>query len=232
MLVVLRQVCNHPLSLPSDAYEFQIYVSKIKFSTKIELQHFRFWQNKQDDNKPVRIYELEDIVKVCQLYMNKMEQWFVTPDPEERHCFILQKDNPVYDIDKKTKKPKENENGMVRVKDGVHIMFPYLCTETELQLIFRDDVYKSDECDKILEKFKFDNAYADIFDKAVIDRNNWQMYGSSKKKNAQAYKVVKIVEIYDNKYTEIPLNTYTSKNLVKLLSVRNKDELSLIKYEP
>ena len=197
---------------------------------KIDMD-FRFWQEPQINDKPKRIYDLEDIIKICQLYMKKMEQWFITPDPDERHCFILQKDNPVYDIDKKSKSPKKNEQEQLRVKDGVHIMFPYLCTETELQLIFRDDVYKSEECDVILGKFNFDNAYADIFDKAVIDRNNWQMYGSSKNKDAQAYKVVKIVEIYENDYKEIPLNTYTSKELVKLLSVRNKDELSMLKIE-
>ena len=34
------------------------------------------------------------------------------------------------------------------------------------------------------------HPYADIFDRAVIDRNNWQMYGSSKNKQAGAYKSI------------------------------------------
>ena len=51
-----------------------------------------------------------------------------------------------------------------------------------------------------------------------------------KKKNAQAYKVVKIVEIYDNKYNEIPLNTYTSKDLVKLSLCWLCDENIVKKY--
>ena len=32
----------------------------------------------------------------------------------------------------------------------------------------------------VFDKYSFDNTYADVFDRAVIDRNNWQMYGSTK----------------------------------------------------
>ena len=44
---------------------------------KIDID-FRYWQSKNNDSKPQRIYTLEDIIKVCQLYMEKMEEWLVT----------------------------------------------------------------------------------------------------------------------------------------------------------
>lgn len=192
---------------------------------KIDLD-FRSWQS-IDDGEPERLYQMEDIVKICQRYMVSMEQWLVNPDPCERECFILEK--PKASFDKKNGVIKTNDRGEKRIKDGVHIMFPYICTKTFLQLQFREFVFKN--CDDILGKYKYDNSYADIFDRAVIDRNNWQMYGSSKGKDAYAYKVTKILEIYTDKTNEINLKKYTDMELVKLLSVRNKDLESLIKYE-
>ena len=191
---------------------------------KIDLD-FRAWQK---GDKPKRLYEIEDIIKICQLYMESMEEWLVTPDPCERECFILEKEAPVYDKDKKGE-IKTNEKGERRVKDGVHIMFPKICTKTFLQLEFRNTVYKA--CGKILDKYNYDNGYADIFDRAVIDRNNWQMYGSSKNKESYTYRVTRIIEVYSDKYINVDCKTYNSRQLVKLLSVRNKTLASLIKYE-
>ena len=55
----------------------------------------------KDIVEPQRIYEMEDIIKICQLYMEIMEQWVDTPDKEERRCFILEKERPRFDLDKK-----------------------------------------------------------------------------------------------------------------------------------
>ena len=108
-------------------------------------------------------------------------------------------------------------------------MFPYISTNVLLQLKFRDFVYK--DCAEILDKYEFDNTYADIFDKAVIDKNNWQMYGSTKNRESKAYKVTKILEIYNDKYKEVSLNNYNNFELINLLSIRNKEDQALIKYE-
>ena len=62
------------------------------------------------------------------------------------------------------------------VKDGVHIMFPYIVTEPAIQHYFRDDVLHS-------TKHLFPeaiNEIDDIVDVAVLDKNGWMMYGTSK----------------------------------------------------
>ena len=85
---------------------------------------------------------MEDIIKICQLYIKSIEHWLVSPDPNERICFIQEKNSAVFDLNKDNER-KVNENGEYRVKDGVHIMFPYICTSNILQLEFRNFVYKN-----------------------------------------------------------------------------------------
>ena len=182
----------------------------------------------KDVEKPTRLYEMEDIIKICQRYMESMEFWLEDPEPEERYCFILEKPDAIFDRDK-SGDIKVNEDGNKKIKDGVHIMFPNICTKTFLQLQLRNEVYK--DIGDVLDKYNYDNSYADIFDKAVIDRNNWQMYGSTKSHTSYTYKVTKILEIYKDHYKEIPLKTFSTIDLVKLLSVRNKEDEALIKYE-
>jgi len=184
-----------------------------------------------DNEIPDRIYNIEDIYKICQRYMESMEEWLVTPDPIERNCFIMEKPNAVFDLDRKSGEIKKNEKGEKKIKDGVHIMFPYICTNTFLQLEFRNTVYKN--IGDILDKYNYEESYAEIFDRAVIDRNNWQMYGSNKGKEFSTYKVTKIIEVYNNSFKDIDidLQNYDNKKLLKLLSVRNKTEESMIKYE-
>merc|ERR1712196_692918 len=46
---------------------------------KIDLD-FRAWQKVDENQQPKRLYEIEDIIKVCQRYMTSMEKWLVTPD--------------------------------------------------------------------------------------------------------------------------------------------------------
>jgi len=195
---------------------------------KIDLD-FRQYQDTTAEI-PERAYKMEDIIKVCQLYMSVMEEWLVSPDPHERYCFILEKPNARYDYDKKGE-IKVDSTGKRRVKDGVHIMFPYICTKTFLQLEFRSTVYKQVEKSGLFQKYNYAESCADIFDKAVIDRNNWQMYGSNKGKEFETYMVSKIIEVYSDRTEDIPCSKYTSKELVKLLSVRNRDEAAMIQYE-
>ena len=195
---------------------------------KIDLD-FRAWQKCEDGDVPQRLYKMEDIIKICQLYMKVMEDWLITPDPNERECFIMEKDHPGFDKDNNGN-IKVNDVGEKRIKDGVHIMFPNITTKTFLQLEFRKYVFKN--CEDILDKYNYDNSYANIFDRCVIDRNNWQMYGSRKNTDSLAYKVTQIIEVYQDTFNKVELSKYSNKELVSLLSVRNSNEIpSSIKTE-
>ena len=188
---------------------------------KIDID-FRYYSKKLD-----RRYTHDDILEICKMYMNILEEYLVEPEDDEREFFILEKPSPCFDVDKKGVK-KVNDDGLYRIKDGIHIMAPRLVTNFCLQNIIRNRVYKN--VGHILDRHKFDNSYSDIFDQAVIDKNNWQMYGSTKP-DKPPYLVKKIIRVYPNKTENVPLTKYSNKELISLLSVRNKDEYSLVKTE-
>lgn len=191
---------------------------------KIDLD-FRYYQ---DTEIPTRIYTIDDIIKICQLYMEHLENYLESPEDNEREFLVLEKPRPTFDYNKDgIAKTKENDSNMKRVKDGVHIIAPRIVTNANLQLKCREYVYK--KVGSILDKYNFDNNYSDIFDVAVINRNNWQMYGSTKPEQPP-YLVSKIVKVWKDKY-EIIDNNYSNVELVSLCSMRNKFDYSLIRPE-
>lgn len=186
---------------------------------KIDID-FRYYKNNLE-----RIYELDDIIKICSLYMECLELYLESPDDNERMFYILEKPSPTYEKDKAGN--FKERDGLKRVKDGVHIMAPKIITNNNLQLKCRD--YVINKCAGILDKYNFDTSYCDIFDKAVIDRNNWQMYGSTKP-GQPPYKLSNIAIVWSDRH-EIVVNSHSNLELVSLLSVRNKSEYSLIKTD-
>ena len=90
-------------------------------------------------------------------------------------------------------------------------MAPNIVINEYLQLIIRENVYK--RVDSFLDKYEFSNSYADIFDKAVIDRNNWQMYGSSKP-NKESYLVTDVIKVWKDKYEKAVNIIYSNKELI------------------
>ena len=168
---------------------------------------------------------IEDIIKIAQRYMKVMEEWLVSPDPEERHCFILEKPNARYDVDKNGQ-IKTNEKGEKRIKDGVHIMIPSILTIPMIQYIVR---YRMIKNDGLIQKFKdmnITNSIDDIIDICVIEKNNWQMYGSTKP-NCEAYKLTKIYSYFKEKIKPINVDKYDNRHLLTLFSIRNKNKKDL-----
>ena len=75
---------------------------------------------------------------------------------------------------------------------------------------------------EVKTKIGYDNEINDVFDEAVIDRNNWQMYGS-KKLNCEAYKVTHIFEYdIDTNECKEKENRVSLSDLIDELSIRNK----------
>ena len=188
---------------------------------KIDID-FRYYSDKLE-----RKYTMDDILEICKLYMKFIEQYLIEPEKEEREFFIMEKTEPTYDV-KKNGDKKTNDDGLYRIKDGVHIIAPRIVCNFNLQHQVRTKVCST--VNNILDKYGFDNSYTDIFDKCVIDTNNWQMYGSSKPFK-EAYKVTKIARIYETKTAHVALSNYNDRELIELLSMRNKKEYSIVKPE-
>lgn len=102
------------------------------------------------------------------------------------------------------------------VKDGIHIVMPGVVTRPEVQLLARQDVLKP--LSEALSGLKLANRIEDVVDEAVIERNNWMMYGS-KKPQGEAYRVTRKYRFQTGVATEMPVD---EQDYVDLLSIRNK----------
>ena len=119
-----------------------------------------------------------------------------------------------------------------RIKDGIHMIWPNLVITHNLQHLIRKRIIESGN--EIFEGIPLINSYDDIVDKAIIDKNNWQLY-KSRKPESQAYDITKVYR-YDfaTKSIIIEKNPSASEELglVKILSMRNKtDQICNVKNE-
>ena len=103
--------------------------------------------------------------------------------------FILEKSSPVEDA-----KNKEI------MKDGVHIIIPYIVSNYNVLHLVRNDIIQDSEISDKFEELGFKNPIEDIVDKAVIQRNNWFMYGSSKP-GKEPYLVTYIIDAKKGKFS-------------------------------
>jgi P4 family phage/plasmid primase-like protien len=165
-------------------------------------------------NELERKYTHKDVEAVIQVYLKKSMEYLQLTQP--CHVYLLEKPYPTFD------------KGLV--KDGIHIIIPDIVTRPSVQHLIRKDILP--EVKSALETLGCVNSIEDIVDEAVIERNNWQMYGS-KKPNCEAYAVT-------CKYIFDPSTSTLSKDalfipdhsqLVETLSIRNKYERTGVKIE-
>lgn len=166
-----------------------------------------------DKDSKVRNYDQKFIEDIIKIYCDKINNYVNIPD--NLKIYVMEKPKP--SIDKNFQ------------KDGLHIIIPGIVTKPTLQYLFRQDVLEDDRFDELYIKYNIINGKEDILDKAVIYKNNWQMYGS-KKPQCDAYKITKI---YNLQNSNISLDTDLIKHgeLIELMSIRNKYESTKIKIE-
>ena len=194
-------------------------VSDLEYSPfKIDID-FRYYSS---DLK--RIFSKKDVEEICMLYMKYMDEWFQPFEDTDREFFILEKSKPIYDLDRHgNKKLKDGEVDIFRIKDGIHLITPYIVHKSVIQQEVRKKVYQN--VGYILDKYDLDSKYPEIFDEAVIQKNNWQLYGSTKPFK-EPYKVTRILKVWNDKVDDVALNKYTDRELIELLSMRNKNDES------
>ena len=78
-----------------------------------------------------------------------------------------------------------------KMKDGVHIIWPSVVVSHNVHHLIRKRIL--DMSAELFHGMSICNDYEDVIDKAIIDKNNWQMYGSSKP-DSDAYQVTAIYE--------------------------------------
>ena len=111
------------------------------------------------------------------------------------------------------------------LRDGIHLVFPFIRCFEQLKWMARD--YAIKECKSLFEKLGTINSVDDIVDPAVISKNNWFVYLSSK----PGRKPYKLTKVLNNGLTDV--NFKPSRKLVRLLSVAGDVEnVSYIKELP
>ncbi len=179
-----------------------------------------------------RRYTMEMIETFITKLVTIIKPWYLISD-EDSYCFITEKPSPVIDLKKKF---TSNPN-LKLIKDGVHLMFPYLIIPNELQLKFREDLLKEIEDTfsdmNLMVSEEKTQPISDVVDRAVIDRNNWQLYGS-RKTNCQSYKLTRIVDINPDsgEIIDIDIKPYSNDQLIRLLSMRSQYTDKYIDTEP
>ena len=149
------------------------------------------------EKKLTRKYTETDVENILKVWIKVISKYLlVKPDVK---MYIMEKPSPVV-----------YRNTIV--KDGLHIVIPEIVTKASVKYMIRDEVMK--ELTQIMKDIGTVNTIEDVVDKAVIEKNNWFMYGS-KKIDAPAYEVTKV-------YTFDGKKTTPGKSLARTLSIRNK----------
>ena len=168
-------------------------------------------------SKPVlpRIYTKFDIERIVLRY-SQLFQEYLCVDSEDLVGYVMEKESPT------------EYKG--KLKDGLHIIFPKVIVSHAFQHFIRHRILA--EASRLFEGLPLTNSYENIIDEAIIDRNNWQMYGSSKP-DCEPYRVTCIYE-YDastDSLQELCLPNPTERlEWCKTLSMRQ--QATLVPYQP
>lgn len=136
-------------------------------------------------------------------------------------AFVTMRPSPRKDIKK---------DGSGAIKDGAHIQFPYFRLPYNIQHFFRIKMIETATKKGFLSPRGNMQSMEDLFDEAVIDRNYWMLYGSTKS-GTKPYNLVAIVDKDGNELKktrdEIVKNPL---QLVKTLSIQNT-EIPIIDFK-
>jgi P4 family phage/plasmid primase-like protien len=164
---------------------------------------------KQNLKHNKRFYTEENIKKVINLFNMRIEKYIDIPH-HKLQAFVFEKKEPV--------------NRSNKINDGIHIIYPYICINTDLIHIIRASIIKKIESKKYFQNIPHQNSLEDVFDKGVIDKTNWCLYGSSKPNN-HPYKLTKI---YGYDLSELDIDEYKQSDLPELLSVRKYSDRDIL----
>lgn len=121
-----------------------------------------------------RMYLDADIQRILVAYFDILSSAIVAPD-EDFIAYVMEKKHPV-----------ENRG---KLKDGIHIVWPKLIVSNDLQHWVRRKVL--DRGPLVFTGLPLTNSFDDVVDHHIIDKCNWQMYGSSKP-DMESYRVTQI----------------------------------------
>jgi P4 family phage/plasmid primase-like protien len=154
-----------------------------------------------------RLYKDSDTDRIMLTYFKLLASFLDAPE-EAWIAYVMEKPNPV------------EYRG--KIKDGIHVIWPHLVVSHSFQHLVRK--YILDDSQSLFEEMPLINPAEDIIDQAIIDKNNWQMYGS-RKPDCDAYRVTRVYKFDRNtrKVEILPMPSAQEElTFVELFSMRNK----------
>lgn len=148
-----------------------------------------------------RIYKKSHIEKIIKAY-NESILVCLNVDEDQVKAFVFEKSKPM-------------KNGGY-IKDGIHIIYPYIITNPDIQHHIRNIFIQKLESG-IISDIPFINPINEIVDKAVINQSGWFLYKSSKSNNEPYI----LSTIYDFDLSEVD-GEFTDRELTELLSIQYK----------
>ncbi len=162
-----------------------------------------------------RCYTPDLVENVVKKYFDILGE-YIQLDEHNNMCYIFERKDPYLE---------EKPGKAAIVKDGLHLLFPFIKCFDRLKWMARDHVIQ--ECRTLFEQLGTTNTVDDIVDKAVISTNNWFVYLSSKP-NRQPYKLTRVL---DNSLKDVAFKK--SRKLVPFLSIAGDiKKVSFIKELP
>lgn len=159
---------------------------------------------KQSKDHGKRYYTEATLRNIVIIY-NRIIKKYLNVHSNELAAYVLEKKKPIL------------ENG--QYSDGIHIVYPYICTKPNLQFLFREEFIEEVKKNNIFKKVPHENSLEQVIDKNVIYNSGWLMYGSKKKKHSERYLLSHIYQPATNLIIDsiFPGENLLTKNWVKHL---------------
>jgi len=165
-----------------------------------------------DTNIKSRQHTKEDIIKLIELYIDKLTEIYKFDTSQEINVYVLEK-HDVNILDDKT-------------KDGIHLIFTISMHKAE-QVILRKKIIN--DIEQIWDSLPITNTFDEVFDEGITKGFvNWQLFGS-RKPGHKAYELsYYFTLIYDNNEDswDIKNNNVSKLNILKhlpIMSARNQE---------
>lgn len=213
-------------NINDDEYEnfCDLYQNELEKQTKLHIVEFH------KDVSPILIdldfsYDLEysdrlitekHIYDIVNIYNEEIKNIFDINDIKNQlTAFVFQRDS--------TYKSKNNI-----IKDGIHIIYPYIVSEPNVQYYIRENVLK--KFSDIIADLPVKNQNHEIIDRDVIYKNGWLLFGSCKP-NLDSYQLTYIYDYEMNKIDKCNYHFDNSDNICSFFSIRNKKNNVIIKTD-
>jgi len=210
--------CNIPDDMINDFFDLYADTIMAGKSVTITEKHKEFGpivldldfiQSKENNQ---RYYTLKTIKNCIRIY-NSIIRKYLNVSDKDMVAYVLEKDSPSL---------RKGE-----YHDGIHIIYPNICTRPDLQLCMRKDFIKQLEENNVFGNIPLINSLDRVVDEHVIHRVGWLLYGSKKSHSVKGYQLTHIYEqtitnnigdIFDFDFSKPDKETI--KYLVRNLSVR------------